>query len=180
MDNQDIRLEPFCETDFDTLISWVTNEKELVQFAGPVFTFPLTKEQLYHYLTDTKRYAFKVIHTDSNLVIGHCEVYMMNEQSSKLCRILIGDKSFRGKGYGTLLTQLLTEWTFDNMQVNFVDLNVYDFNTYAIRAYENAGFKKTAINEATTRVSNEHWTSYKMTVRREIFYERVRQKTTNS
>ena len=178
--DQDIRLEKFSETDFDTLISWVKDEKELIQFAGPIFSFPLTKEQLHNYLADTKRHAFKIIHNDTNTTIGHCEAYKTDEQNSRLCRILIGDKNFRGKGYGTLLTRILTKWTFDNLQANFVDLNVYDFNTFAIKSYESVGFKITAINEMTTQVNNENWTSYKMTVYRENFFEKTRQKTTNS
>ena len=180
MDNRDIRIENFSEADFDILISWIKDEKELIQFAGSIFRFPLTKEQLYNYLTDTKRHAFKIIHNDTNTTIGHCEAYKTNEQNSKLCRILIGDKNFRNKGYATLLTQLLTDWSFDNLGVHFIDLNVYDFNIYAIKSYENVGFKKMVINKASTQVNNENWTSYKMTVGREEFYEKLRQKTTNS
>ncbi len=48
--NQNIRIEKFSETDFDTLLSWVKDEKELIQFAGPIFSFPLTKEQLIKHL----------------------------------------------------------------------------------------------------------------------------------
>ncbi|MBS1653131.1 MAG: GNAT family N-acetyltransferase [Bacteroidetes bacterium] len=178
--NQDIRLEKFSKTDFDTLLSWIKDEKELIQFAGPIFSFPLTKEQLSNYVADSKRNAFKIIHNDTNRVIGHCEAYKTDKQNSRLCRILIGDKNFRGKGYGTILAKLLTEWSFDNLHTNFVDLNVYDFNASAIKSYENVGFKKIAINEMTTQVNSENWTSYKMIVTREDFYEKTRQKTTNS
>lgn len=177
--NQDIRIEKFNDTDFDTLLSWVKDEKELIQFAGSIFNFPLTKEQLRTYLSDAKRYAFKIIHNHTNNTIGHCEAYKTDEQNSRLCRILIGEKNFRGKGYGTILTKLLTEWSFEHLNTNSIDLNVYDFNTSAIKSYENVGFKITAINEATTEVNNENWTSYKMTVTREEFYEKNRPSTPN-
>jgi RimJ/RimL family protein N-acetyltransferase len=91
--NQDIKIENFSE---------------LIQFAGTIFSFPLTKEQLRNYLADSKRYTFKIIHNDTNTTIGHCEAYKMDEQNSRLCRILIGDKTFHGKGYGTILTKILT------------------------------------------------------------------------
>ncbi|MFT3902849.1 MAG: GNAT family protein [Niabella sp.] len=173
MDNHSIKLETFSEADFDTLISWVKDEKELIQFAGPIFNFPLTKEQLHYYLADPKRHVFKVIHNKTNTVIGHCEVYKGNGQTCRLCRILIGNKIFRGKGYGTLLVKLLTEWSFEKLNVNSVDLNVYDFNTSAIKCYENAGFKRTGINEVTTQVNHETWYSYSMTISREDFYKRL-------
>lgn len=180
MKDFDIRLEIFSETDFDTLISWVKDENELIQFAGPIFSFPLTKEQLHDNLADIKRHAFKIIHNDTNTTIGYGEVYKTDEQNSRLCKILIGDKKFRGKGYGIILTKLLTQWSFDNLKVNFIDLNVYDFNNFAIKAYEGVGFKKTTTNELTTQVGNENWTSYKMTIGREEFYKKSQLKTTNS
>jgi RimJ/RimL family protein N-acetyltransferase len=174
---QNIRLEKFSEKDFDRLISWINDEKELIQFAGPIFTFPLTHEQLHNYLADIKRHAFKIIHNETNNTIGHCETYQTNEQNSRLCRILIGDKSFRGKGFGTILTKLLTEWSFENLKINSVDLNVYEFNTFAIKAYEKVGFKKTIMSEGITRVNNESWKSHQMSVTREEFSEKTSRKT---
>lgn len=178
-ENENITFEPFTDADFDRLISWIKNEKELVQFAGPVFNFPLTRAQLHNYLIDPKRHAFKIIHVDTHTVIGHCEAYQEDEQHSRLCRILIGDKSFRGKGYGTVLTKMLTEWIFENLQAEYITLNVYDFNAAAIKSYEKAGFVITAVNENKIQVCDEMWTSYKMRVDRENFYNITKQKPTN-
>lgn len=174
MNDYGIRMESFSEADFDTLISWISSEKELVQFAGPTFRFPLTKEQLSEHLEDSRRYAFKIIHTKANQPIGYCEAYHADEQNGRLCRVIIGDKNYRGKGYGTLLAKLLTAWTFDNLHVNSINLNVYDFNAAAIRSYENAGFKKMAVNEMTTQIENENWGSFKMAIEREVFYKKFR------
>ncbi len=58
---QEIFLHEFTHKDFENLISWVNNEKELIQFAGPIFSFPLTKEQLNDYLKDPNRYPFKIV-----------------------------------------------------------------------------------------------------------------------
>jgi len=44
-----ISLENFSENDFEKLISWVSNKEDLIQFAGSIFNFPLTKEQLNNY-----------------------------------------------------------------------------------------------------------------------------------
>ena len=60
-----IRLEPFATSDFNKLISWVDSEEDLIQFAGPIFKFPLTERQLEKYLEDKSRFAFKVIETES-------------------------------------------------------------------------------------------------------------------
>ena len=39
-------LQPFKGHDFERLISWISGSKALRQFAGPVFLFPLTVDQL--------------------------------------------------------------------------------------------------------------------------------------
>lgn len=169
MKNAAIRLEKFSEIDFDTLIHWIKDEKELIRFAGPIFRFPISTEQLHHYTKDPKRHIFKIIHSATNQTIGHAELYQEDDRHSRLCRILIGDKNYRGKGYGTVLTKMLTIWAFENLETYSISLNVYDFNTFAIKAYENVGFKISKINEQTITVDNEIWTSYKMTIEKDDF-----------
>ena len=36
-----VRLEPFSEADFERLIAWSPTPEFLLQWAGPLFTFPL-------------------------------------------------------------------------------------------------------------------------------------------
>lgn len=158
---QRIRLENFSETDFDTLISWVKDEKELVQFAGQIFQFPLTAEQLKEYLKDKNRHPFKIVLNTSNTVIGHCEAYQTSNDTVKLCRIIIGDKSYRGQGLGYEATKELINWCIENLRPKTIELNVYDFNTIAIKCYEKLGFQRT--NDSKTIILNgENWTSVKM------------------
>lgn len=157
-----IHLEKFSEPDFDRLISWIHSEEELIQFAGPVFSYPLTHSQLREYLTDEKRISFKVIDTNNDLVIGHAETYYSNIQSVKLCRILIGEKSFRGKGLGTkLINQLISMIQISN-QIKLIELNVYQHNKSAIRCYEKCGFKINPEISKEIDVNGKVWKSVNM------------------
>ncbi|NLJ44837.1 MAG: GNAT family N-acetyltransferase [Bacteroidales bacterium] len=160
---QEIFLCEFTHKDFENLISWVNNEKELIQFAGPIFSFPLTKEQLNDYLKDPNRYPFKIVLKNSNLAIGHCEVYKTSDDIVRLCRIIIGNKTYRGQGLGYDATLKLIKWCMDNLKPKTIDLNVYDFNTTAIKCYEKIGFKKTTDTKETT-FKGEVWTSIRMTL----------------
>ena len=101
-----IKLEPFTENDFENLISWITSERELVQFAGPIFSYPLTKNQLNDYLTKEDLIPKKIVDIESGEVIGHCELNFLNE-FPRLARILIGNKKYRGKGLGKQLVTLM-------------------------------------------------------------------------
>jgi diamine N-acetyltransferase len=54
--------------------------------------------------------------------------------------ILIGEKSLWSKGYGTEAMRLLLKHGFETLNLNRIDLMVYEDNPGAIRAYEKAGF----------------------------------------
>lgn len=45
-----------------------------------------------------------------------------------------------GKGYGTEATKLVLRYAFDTVGLHRVELEVFEFNARAIRAYEKAGF----------------------------------------
>lgn len=54
--------------------------------------------------------------------------------------ILIGEVSYRGRGFGTEATRLTLDYAFTAVGVHNVFLQVWEFNTAARRAYEKAGF----------------------------------------
>lgn len=137
-----IRIEPFEADDFNRLIAWIESEEALIQFAGPLFTFPLTAWQLDSYLLDPDRKPFKVISLNETKVIGHAELHFADDNIVKLCRILIGDKNYRGKGYCVQIVNELLKFAFNISTVRKADLNVYDWNISAIKCYEKAGFVK--------------------------------------
>ena len=54
-----LKLEPFTTNDFSRLIGWIDTERELIQFAGDLFTYPLSENQLHAYLSQDKLIAKK-------------------------------------------------------------------------------------------------------------------------
>ena len=54
--------------------------------------------------------------------------------------ILIGDKTFWNRGYGTEAVRLLAQHGFNTLNLNRIFLHVFENNPRAIRAYEKAGF----------------------------------------
>ena len=159
-----IELRQFDKTDFDRLISWIDSEKFMIQFAGPIFTFPLTTEQLEKYISDKNRLPFKVIMIKTGKVIGHAEIYNSKKSTAKLCRILIGDKDLRGKGLGEKIVNELVEFSFNKLNAVIVELNVYNWNTSAIKCYEKVGFIVNPSKSKTTQYGNNEWTAINMTL----------------
>jgi RimJ/RimL family protein N-acetyltransferase len=162
-----IKLEQFKESDFDTLISWIDNKDLLVQIAGNVFSFPLTREQLRRYLRDEKSKAFNIVDTDLNTVIGHAEIYHLDQHTCKLDKLIIGDKSSRGKGHCQQVMKTLLDLSFAMADMKTVELNVYDWNTAAKRCYEKVGFMVNPEKNFLTRVNGNEWLALNMVIERD-------------
>ena len=157
-----ISLENFSENDFEKLISWITSEEELIQFAGSIFNFPLTKEQLEKYIKIPEVNAYKLIY--NNIHIGHAEINFTKNNPPKLCRILIGDKNFRGKGLCQQIVNELLNICKEKFNSNVVELNVFDWNKGAIRCYEKVGFQFNREKQKETFVGNKKWISINMRI----------------
>jgi RimJ/RimL family protein N-acetyltransferase len=163
-----IKIEPFKNSDFDKLISWIDSEEMLMQFSGPTFTFPLTKQQLNLNLEDKNRLAYKVVDLSNNSMIGYAEIYLQNKNSVLLGRIIIGEVEFRGQGIGQQIVKDLLEISFNQFNVLSAELNVFDWNINAIKCYEKVGF---AINPAKIykkEIKGETWTALNMVIEKKV------------
>ena len=154
-------LQKFDTNFYADLISWVDNEEQLMQFAGPEFSFPLTVEQLDKALTDKNRYAFRVVDDSTNTAIGHCEIYL-TQKSAYLGRILIADKEQRGKGYGQQIVNLLLDYAFNKLDRDLAKLNVFDWNIGAIKCYQKAGFAMSPDKKHSRKIQNKVWNTLTM------------------
>lgn len=155
-----IKLERFAENDFDSLISWISSKEDLIQFAGQRFDFPLSIEQLKQYNSDPTVKAYKVI--IENIHIGHAEINVSDSKVPKFCRILIGNKNYRGKGLGQKIVESLLELCKEEHSSNTVELNVFDWNESAIKCYEKVGFKFNREKSKEVTVNGKIWISVNM------------------
>lgn len=156
-----ICLEIFEKKDYSELINSVKNAKDLMQFGGPEFTFPLTEEQIDKTLSDENRIAFRVVNVSNGSTIGHCEMYF-KDNAAKLGRILIMDKNQRGKGIGEQMVILLLQYISENRKERNVELNVFDFNIGAQKCYEKVGFSINSDKRYIREVEGETWTALNM------------------
>ncbi|BDD06530.1 GNAT family N-acetyltransferase [Aureibacter tunicatorum] len=134
-----IELKPFTEEDFETLISWVNSKEELYQFAGSIFDYPLTDDQLKNYIQMEDKKPFKVVLSSTNESIGHCELNFENG-NRRISRVLLGRKDLRGMNIGGQIIRNLVELMFENPEKQEVDLNIFDWNKAAINCYQKVGF----------------------------------------
>ena len=169
-----ISLEKFTINDYDRLISWVTSEELLMQFAGPGYIFPLTKNQLEPTINEPNRICFKVMYGGN--AIGHCELYL-KEKSVVLARILIGDEHMRGKGLGKIIVREMLSYAFDHFSVNIAELNVFMHNYAAIRCYEQVGFEMDTSIKMERKFKDKVWPAGNMKITRSSWQNHVRDLT---
>lgn len=156
-----IYLEKFEKKDYSELINSVKSAKDLMQFGGPEFSFPLTEEQIDKTLSNKNRIAFRVANISNDNTIGHCEIYFY-DGFAKLGRILIMDQNQRGKGIGEQMVTLLLQYIFENRKERNIELNVFDFNIGAQKCYEKVGFTLNPDKKYLREVDGETWTALNM------------------
>ncbi len=79
----------------------------------------------------------------------------------------IGEEDFWGKGYGTEALQLFLGYTFREMNLRRVSLNVFGYNPRAVRSYEKCGFKIEGRVRQAILKEGERWDVIYMGILRE-------------
>jgi RimJ/RimL family protein N-acetyltransferase len=143
------------------IISWVKTEADMVQWAGPAFTWPLSQRQFRKHLEAAKQempslYPFTL--DNAGKVIGYCEIsdYRRQANSAMLSRVIIAPR-YRGKGYGKELVKKAVEYAFRTFKLNRLALGVFDFNNAAISCYANSGFVYEGTLRQSARVGDSYW-----------------------
>ena len=159
-----IKLTPFSKSNFDTLIFWIDNEELLITIAGTDFAYPLTGEQLQTYLDDKNSHSFNIVDFSQDKTIGHAEIVRSGESIFKIDKLIIGDKSNRGKGIGQKVINELLNYSFTELKAKTVELNVFDWNIGGIKCYEKCGFVMNPQKQATFEIGDKSWIALNMAI----------------
>lgn len=162
-------LKKFTSKDFKQLIEWVDTPELLIQFAGPNFNFPLNEEQLEQHLKLPNRRHFVIYDSSRNEAIGHAEIQKIAINTGLICRVLLGNPGDRGKGLGKMLINELCQYGFEKCHFNCMELNVYEWNSSAIKCYESVGFQITSYQEHLVNFNNEKWKILRMRLDKKNF-----------
>ncbi|MFC4076180.1 GNAT family N-acetyltransferase [Salinithrix halophila] len=159
-----VNLEPLLPKDFSLLIQWTDTPMFLLQWAGPGFRFPLTREQLLEHWEGTRgedpsRRCFKAVHPETGQMVGHIELNRINRthRSATISRVLL-DPQVQGGGLGTAMVQEVARVGFEEMNLHRIDLYDFDFNDSAIACYERVGFRMEGKLRDARRIDDRYWT----------------------
>ncbi|MCZ8521374.1 MULTISPECIES: GNAT family N-acetyltransferase [Paenibacillus] len=165
-----IKLEPFGRTDFGQLMEWIDSPEFLFQWGGQTFSFPLSEQQLDHYIKNSNTDAaqtliYRVVQEENNEVIGHIQLQIDPiNKSARVGKVLIGKRGLRGQGIGQEMIKKVLTIAFEEIKLHRVSLGVLDFNLSAIACYEKAGFVKEGLFRDKRRMDNEFWSVWEMSI----------------
>lgn len=135
-------LSPISLEDAERYTEWV-NDMEIglfMLFSTDVLDLDREREILSQIRRNNV--SFAIVDKASDEAIGICGLVNVDQVHRHAnFGIFIGDKACWNKGIGTEATQLILDHAFNNINLNNVSLEVYDFNQRAISCYEKVGFK---------------------------------------
>ncbi len=85
--------------------------------------------------------AFAVVARASGRIVGVCGLNGIAGSAPQM-GIVVGDPQDRGKGFGGAAVRLLLRHAFDGLGLERVRLELLEGNTVALRAFEQAGFRR--------------------------------------
>ena len=136
------RLRRIERTDIPTFVRWFSDPevREFLLINRPI---SMAEEERWfeNQLNDQNSELF-AIETHDGRHIGNVGLHQLDwiHRSAEM-GIVIGEKEFWGKGYGSDAVQALLGFAFDELNLHRISLKVYEDNDRAIRAYEKSGFQ---------------------------------------
>jgi RimJ/RimL family protein N-acetyltransferase len=140
-----IYLRPLTRADLnDTYLGWL-NDPDVTRYVESG-TFPYSAEELaqfYDSLSGSRTHVLLAIaDAESHRHIGNVKLGPIDwVHRSGVFGIMIGDRRYWGRGYGTLATRLMVEYGFYRLNLNRIALGVYAEHDGAVNAYRKVGFK---------------------------------------
>lgn len=166
-----IELIDFEPSNFPVLRNWLPTERDLVQWGGPDLEHPVTDRQLEEMIaegrsTPPRRLSWMAVDRTQALV-GHIQVALdWRNGVARIGRVMIAPQ-MRGKGLALPLLKAAVRQAFSNPEIERTELNVYSWNTAAIRTYIKAGFSHEGVRRSSAKVGDERWDTAIMGMLRE-------------
>lgn len=155
-----VRIRELRKEDSDKYFKWI-NDRELVLFNSAYS--PVSEESHNNWFASVSKNnhikIFSIVVEDQEgqeNLIGSCSLRNIDflSRSAEL-QIRIGEKVSQNKGYGTIITQKLLEFGFNDLNLNRIYLDVFESNQRAKQVYFNCGFVEEGIKRESAFVDGK-------------------------
>ncbi|MCP4177980.1 MAG: GNAT family N-acetyltransferase [bacterium] len=143
---KNIRLRAYTKDDYEHLKEMLNN-KELRELLTCKIIYPYRLEEQEKWIETFSGnsdgiYEFAIELKENKTYIGTCGIQKI-DQKNRVGEIGISiKKDYWGKGFGTEAFKLLVDFCFEEVNLNKIKLDVFDFNKRGISSYKKLGFKQ--------------------------------------
>lgn len=161
--------------DYPTIKPWL-NDPLVTHFMFYGQT-PMNAEQTEKMLSEQANsphdIVFMVCDKATGKAIGFAGLYEIHPRAQKAeFRVLIGETDFWGKGLGTEVTEMLTFYGFDRLNLHRIYLGVTSENLGALRVYEKAGYAHEGVLRDDIYRNSRFYDSVRMGILRDEYYSK--------
>jgi ribosomal-protein-alanine N-acetyltransferase len=134
-------------------------------------TIEQLEEEYEQLMKSSKDVVFAIIDKKSDTHIGNGGLYLINYISrAGEFRIIIGEKEYWNRGYGTEATKLTVSYGFERLNLNSIFLGVNAEHLSAIKAYQNAGFVKEGTMRQMIYRNGRYYDAVRMSILRGEYF----------
>jgi RimJ/RimL family protein N-acetyltransferase len=162
-------------TDLDRNYRWM-NDREVTEHLAMRYPLSLAAEEMWIREGSSKPIVYGVnvffaIETKDGEHIGNISFHEMSVERRKArLGIVIGDKAYWSKGYGTDSMLTFLRFAFDEMNLHRIDLTVDDDNLRGIACYRKCGFVQEARMRQVRFTRGAYRDQFVMGILRDEFY----------
>ncbi|MGE7942152.1 GNAT family N-acetyltransferase [Lysinibacillus xylanilyticus] len=170
---QDVFLRPITENDVDSIFMCFQNE-EIMYMTGTrnLLTKDQIKEALNRFSEDSTRCDFAICLVENTRIIGDLAIMEIDLDNQKaMFRIALHSIENCGRGYGAEAVQLVQKFTFEELQLNRLELQVYSHNIRGMKSYEKVGFKKEGVLRQSLLMNGKYSDEIIMSILRDEYME---------
>ncbi|MHA1296088.1 MAG: GNAT family N-acetyltransferase [Promethearchaeota archaeon] len=144
--SKNLSLREIRKSDLSKFVKWL-NEPDITEFLTIIPPLTCEQEQKWYeeMYSDDARINFSIDLNETGELIGTCGFNINRIYKYAHLGIILGEKKYWNKGYGTKCLKLLINHIFSNYEFERIELDVFEYNLRAIRCYEKVGFVKEGI-----------------------------------
>jgi len=161
-----IKLREIKEYDLPQLLEWRNEYKDIFR-EHRTLTIENQVGWFQSLTEDRTRQMYSVTDADGHLIGcgGWVGIDWVNRHTGDLS-IYIGDKDYQNRGYGLATIDELVRVAFEDMNMEMVRAEVFEFNPN-YKVYEEAGFQMVGCWRNAHYLNGEYWDSYIMDMDRD-------------
>jgi RimJ/RimL family protein N-acetyltransferase len=145
---ESVLLRPFKRSDISYFLKWF-NDPEVLQYLDMYLPMTeMSEEKFIEELGTTRAssdalFVIEAIEGDQAKPIGNCGLHLIKSKDrNAVFGIIIGEKDYWSKGYGTEAARLLINYGFQQLNLHRISSAAIAYNERSIKLHKNVGFRE--------------------------------------